>query len=165
MNQIILVVESNEKAKTDDRYLARIIKEQYDIVGSNDIKIQYVHMGGKGHYKDKSVVSKINKFITLNKNGINKVVYCFDTDKIHSSQEDLRIYEQEKQYCKDKNFLLVWFDSDIEYVLLGNSVASCDKKKESLKFCNRFYDKNKLFANIEKLGYSNLLTILDSLLK
>ena len=87
--QIIFVVETNEKKKTDDIYINKFIRSYYDL-SNNDITIKFVHMCGKTNYKNKTVVTKINKLINQNSKGENIVIYCFDTDRIDKEIDDLK---------------------------------------------------------------------------
>ncbi len=58
MKQLVFVVETNDKNQSDDRYIKRLITERYDL-SSNEIKIQFVHMGGKSNYNKRSVTTQI----------------------------------------------------------------------------------------------------------
>jgi len=167
MKQLIFVVETNSSNKSDDRYISRLIKERYDL-SSKDIKIQFVHMAGKSKYADKSVTTKIKKFVSENNNGSNFVIYCFDTDRIDCESCDKEKYNDEKNYCIKNKYKLIWFYYDIEYVLIGRSVESNQKYNESKRFnTSRSFNVNvsKLMSSgPEKKGYSNVYYILDKLL-
>lgn len=45
MRQLIFVVETDNVAKSDDRYIKRLIVERYELK-SNEYKLQFVHMAG-----------------------------------------------------------------------------------------------------------------------
>lgn len=167
MKQLIFVVETTKTIQSDDRYIRKLINFRYDI-GNNETKIQFVHMEGKSKYNDKSVIFKINKLKNTNKGGENYIIYCFDTDQIDCNQDDITMFNNEKDYCKKNNYLLIWFNSDIEFVLLGKSVESNEKKQESI----RFFNKKEINVSTLKLqkdnenfkGHSNIFLILDNLL-
>lgn len=150
MKQLIFVVETNSTNQSDNRYISKLIVERYDL-SNNDIKISFINMGGKGKYKDKAVVSQIKKLSKENKEGTNKVIYCFDTDRIDCNQSDVIMFDKFEQYCSSNQYYLIWFNYNIEYVLLGKKVDSNQKKRESIKFYN---DKN-IMIPVNKLAYSN----------
>lgn len=116
IKQLIFVVETTAENKSDDRYISRLIKERYKI--NDDIKIQYVHMGGKGKFDKKSTTCKINSYINKNKDGENIIIYCFDTDRIDCSQEDKKAFLNEKKYCEKNGFKFIWFNRTIELSLI-----------------------------------------------
>ena len=60
MKQLIFVVETDNVAKSDDRYIKRLIIERYELK-SNEYKLQFVHMAGKDKYERTSIISEINK--------------------------------------------------------------------------------------------------------
>lgn len=167
MKQLIFVVETTKNNQSDDRYIRKLINLRYDI-SNNETKIQFIHMEGKSKYNDKSVVFKINKLKKSNKGGENYIIYCFDTDQIDCNQDDIEKFSNEKEFCKSNNYLLVWFNYDIEFVLLGKNVESNKKKQESIKFFNNKevnISTKKLQSNNENLkGYSNIFLVLDDLL-
>ena len=84
--QIIFVVETNDKKQTDDIYIKKFINAYYDL-SDNRTTFKFVHMGGKANYKNRSVTSKINKYINENEKGVNIIIYCFDTDRIDVDNE------------------------------------------------------------------------------
>lgn len=167
MKQIIFVVETNASNQSDDRYIKKLIINRYNLI-NNDVKLQFIHMNGKFNYSNKSVLTQINKLIKYNINNENFVIYCFDTDKINTNFVDLKKFNEEKLYCNNKNFKFIWFNCDIEYVLLNKSVESSKKKKESIKFFNNEKSvipiKNLFCSNEQLKGYSNFYLILDEIL-
>ena len=166
MKQLIFVVESDAKNKSDNRYINKLILERYDLT-SNDIKIQFVNMGGKYKYKNTSTTTQINKYIRDNKKGQNFVIYCFDTNRIDCEQNDKNVFTLEQEYFTTNNFHLIWFNYDIEYVLLGKTIESSKKKEESIKYQRKTINiaYNKLSCkNENQKGYSNIFLVLDNLL-
>ena len=166
MKQLIFVVETSSNNQSDDRYLKKLINSRYDL-SSNEIKLQFIHMDGKSYYNDKTVISKIKKYIDENKGGENYITYCFDTDEIDSEYKYKEEFKKEKEYCDAKNYFIVWFNYDIEYVLLGKRVESNKKKQESIKYYNKeqVIPIKHLFGKNEEIkGYSNIFLILDKLL-
>lgn len=135
--QIIFVVETNNISKTDDMYISKLIKDNYDL-SSNDITYKFVHMGNKYLYKGKKVITDIRKFVNINKKGINHIIYCFDTDRIDTNIESIEFFKQVEIYCKNNDYELIWFCYDIENVFIGKSVS--DDKKVS--FATNYFSKN-----------------------
>lgn len=133
VKQVVFVVETKEKAKTDTRYIIRLWDQIYG-VDNNDIKRQFVYMEGKDKYNKDNIRSKINSYIRENRDGENHIVYCFDTDKIDSVAEDLEKTKTYKKYCIDNGYKFVWFCYDIEMVFIGRSVPDSEKEEESKKF-------------------------------
>lgn len=168
MKQLIFVVESDHKAQTDNQYIKKLIYERYDLT-NNDVKIQFVNMGSKTKYNDKGIINKIKNYQKYGKDFENFVIYCFDTDKIDSSNDEKERFNIEKEYCKKNNYLLIWFNYNIEYVLLGKNIESSSKKREAIKFYKSESIKIKIdnlqVDNDERCGCSNIYLILDKLLQ
>ncbi len=169
--QVIFVVETSKNKKTDDRYIDKLVKAVYDS-SSNDIKFQYVHMGGKTKYNKENVQKDINSFIKQNKDGINHVLYCFDTDRIDNNPEEVKKLQIYENYCKENGYHFVWFCSDIETVFLGRSVPDSEKETESKKFGKKDFELTKSMVkrmseknndNKTKKN-SNILFVLNSIL-
>lgn len=164
--QIIFVLETNKKTKSDTRYLRKLINQIYDQT-SNDITFQYIEMGTKYKYKDRNVLSEINSYLKENKDGINHVLYCFDTDRIDKNPLHVSELKERENYCSFNGYNYVWFCYDIETVFLGHSVPDADKEKESKRFFRNDFNLskemiNKLSANSDNKTkeYSNILTVL-----
>lgn len=49
MKQLIFAVESDSRAKTDDRYIYKLVLYRYNL-SDKDTKIQFVHMGEKNKF-------------------------------------------------------------------------------------------------------------------
>ena len=78
-------------------------------------------------------------------------------------------FEEELEYCSTNNYSLIWFNYNIEYVLLGCDVEKNKKKNEAIKFLknnksNNIDEKKLLENNYNKKGYSNFYAVLDKLL-
>ena len=163
MKQLIFVVETNKNAQTDDRYITRLIQDRYDL-SSNEYMYNFVHMSGKSNYNKDSVVQQIRKYVKDNKEGENNVIYCFDTDKIDTSNEAVSCFDNEKKYCEICKYEMIWFYYNIEFVLLGRIVEESKKKQESINY----YKMKTIDYNIQKLsqsreikGCSNIFSVLD----
>ena len=166
MFQIIFVVETNNNTKSDDRYIDRLIKLRYDF-SNNEYKLQYVHMNGKGNFKKRNIKNEIISFQKLNRNGINYVIYCFDTDRIETNPEEYKTLQERKKYCDINGYMFIWFDPNIERVLIKKDVEIKYKKQEALNFYkkNLIIDEKILLHNNYKSGCSNIYLVLDKILK
>ncbi len=91
-------------------------------------------MGGKGNYKNKSVLTKIHHYVKENAKGENAVIYCFDTDRIDNDSRAILFLEEVENYCKIKKHDFVWFCYEIENVFLGKSGSDEQKFSESIKY-------------------------------
>lgn len=170
VKQVIFVVETNESAKTDTRYIIKLWDQLYGI-NNNDLKRQFVYMDGKTKYNKSNVKAKIKSYIKANSDGENHVVYCFDTDKIDTVITDLNNINTYRKYCLDNGFKFVWFCYDIEMVFIGRSVPDTEKEIESKKFAKLkdIIDVRKLKSgddiNDMHKEKSNIYSILDAIHK
>jgi len=170
VKQVIFVLETNDSARTDTRYIIKLWDQLYGI-NNNEIKRQFVHMDGKTKYNKNQVISKIKSYIRANSDGKNYVVYCFDTDRIDTSSIDLNNIKTYKKYCEDHNYQFVWFCYDIEMVFLGRSISDAEKEKASKNFLRikDMIDVNKLKCGneIEDMHKekSNIFTVLNEIHK
>ena len=162
--QLIIVVESDEKSRSDFIYVNNVINLVYEKNIRTDIKVSPVFMKGKGNYKRiKGRINKLQKdFCSIGK---SIVIYCFDTDKFDNKPEDKKNLCEEMNYCKDNGFEFVWFCHDIEEVFLGESVSRTEKtnKAKQFDFSQGIYnlDLNILLSEQMIKGKSNLLLILE----
>ena len=164
--QLIFVVETNDKTKSDDVYISELIKSRYDL-SSNEYVYNFVHMNGKTKYDSSPVKTGIKKLCSLNKFGDNVIIFCFDTDRIDIKAEDTNFMNKVEQYCIDNSYKYVWFCYDIECVFLGNSIQDAQKKSESLKYIKnnkKNYNQALLKSNTKSEHHSNILCVLDDLL-
>lgn len=149
VKQVIFVVETNEVAKTDTRYIIKLWDQLYG-ANNNDIKRQFVYMDGKSKYNRNTIKTRIKSYLKANSDGENYVVYCFDTDKIDTVTRDLNNIKEYKKYCDDNGYKFVWFCYDIEMVFIGRSVPDSEKEYESKKFA-----RIKDIIDIRKLQNGN----------
>lgn len=72
--QIIFVIESDKKAKTDEYYLRKIM-DTYYALGNN--KRSFVYMGSKYHFHNKKVVEQIEKLkrAYASTGGVNRISF------------------------------------------------------------------------------------------
>lgn len=130
MKLVVLCVESDKIAQTDNKYLDKAIREFYVI--DNNIKLAYVNMDGKGNYDKRPVTNQIKKLFSGDFDE-RHVAYCIDID----NQADSDIIKQNKkieEYCKSLGYDLIWFCRDIEEVFLHKRISKSEKTAESNKF-------------------------------
>lgn len=166
MKTILLCVETNPSAKTDQMYIEKTIKQLYTI--TNEIKISYEYFDGKDKYNNAKLQKKINGLKRMSKNCQFVVIYCIDTDKIDMEVKMTEKYKEIKSFCDNKGFDLVWFYRDIEEVYYGHTISKKDKIMEAKKF-NNMDGLGKatiqtLCANDLCRYKSNLLLVLDKYL-
>jgi len=163
--QIVLVMETNEKSKSDYMYIRSILNCWYDLQSRTDRKIVPIFMNGKGNYKNKRVISKIEKSRQAYRNGDTCVVYCFDTDKYDTDPNELLTLTQEQNYCTKNGYEFVWFCHDIEEVFLGKSIPNSDKTDKAREYMISNGINNLQKRNFEAKSISNrksnLLRVLD----
>lgn len=168
INLLILVVETNSKTKSDDKYISSFIKRFYNISG---IKYDFVYMDGKGNYAN--VLPKVDKMRTKNKSLSSEVIYFIDVDysaDASKNTQSINLNKQIAQFTKNHNFDLVQFNYDIEDVFLGKQISDSDKERESTKFlCNNSINNvNESFFTVKNPATcrhrSNLSLVLDKYL-
>ena len=167
--QLIFVVETNKKCKSDWIYIKDTIDRfyQYD---QAQVKLTPVYMDGKGKYKnkEKEISNMISQYSAGNKKNQSKVILCFDWDDYDSKPEDATFLTEAKRYCSEREYDFIWFCKDIERVYLGKKVDDKQKKNESAIFKTKklinAVDKNKLAANNYQANTSNIMNIIDKYL-
>lgn len=166
--QLIFVLETNKKCKSDWIYIKETISYFYKI--DCRIKLSDVYMDGKGNYqKRRNEIEQLKKQYQRVKGNKTIVLYCFDCDDYDINQDDKVFLDNVKKYCENNGYEFVWFCKDIERVYIGKKVDRHQKKKEAENFkIKRMMDEidaNKLYAKYYQRNTSNLLTILDFYLK
>ena len=167
--QLIFVVETNKKCKSDWIYIKDTIDRfyQYD---QAQIKFSPVYMDGKGKFKnkEKEISSLISQYTAGNKKNQTKVIFCFDCDDYDSKPEDAEFLVNAKRYCDEKGYDFIWFCKDIERVYLGKKVDDSQKKKETATFKAKklidAVDKSKLIVKAYRANSSNIMTVIDQYL-
>lgn len=171
MKQLIFVVESDSSSKIDDRYIKKLIHEMY-IISNNEYQIQFIHLNGKGNYKSKKIVSQIEKYIILNKEGNNYVFYCIDTDEINTKRDEFDFFKKIENFCQLNQYYLIWFYRNIEHAILNRNICDNLKKKEASLFYRNsidIIDIQKRLSCISlttgKKGKSNFCCVLDEIIE
>lgn len=162
MKLVVFCVESDKKARTDDKYIDKAIREYYVI--DNNIKIAYAHMNGKGNFDKKFVINDIKRQFSGDFDE-KHVVYCIDIDN-QADSDVIDLNKRIKEYCDNLHYDLVWFCRDIEEVFLHKSVNKSDKIVESDKFRRTQglgkASKNMLSSKSATPRHSNLLNVLNN---
>ena len=167
--QLIFVVETNKKCKSDWIYVKDTIDRfyQYD---QSQVKLSPVYMDGKGKYKskDKEIAKLIRDYSVDSKAKHSKVIMCFDCDNYDSNPEDAEFLACAKQYCAENGYEFVWFCKDIERVYLGKKVDDKQKGTEAALFKAKklitVVDERKLAVSDHRANTSNILTVIDKYL-
>ena len=141
--QLIFVVETNKKCKSDWIYI-------------------------KDTNKEKEISSLISQYVAGNKTNQSKVIFCFDCDDYDSKPEDAEFLTNVKQYCAEKGYDFIWFCKDIERVYLGKKVDDSQKKRESATFKAKklieAVEECKLVANNYRANTSNIMLVIGKYL-
>lgn len=167
--QLIFVVETNKKCKSDWIYIKDTIDRfyQYD---QAQVKFSVVYMDGKGKYKskEKEISGLISQYAAGNKSNQSHIICCFDCDDYDNKPEDADFLKNVKQYCEEKGYDFVWFCKDIERVYLGKKIEDCQKKKESAMFKAKklidVVEESKLNVNNYQGNASNIMLVISKYL-
>lgn len=169
--QLIFVVETNKKCKSDWIYIKDTIDHFYQYDNAQN-KLSCVYMDGKGKYrkKEKEIATLISQYSATSRKNSSKIIYCFDCDDYDVNQSDMEFLRNARQYCTERQYDFVWFCKDIESVYISKKVEDSQKRKEATRFKERNLilnvDANRLEANADTYceNTSNLLHILDKYL-
>lgn len=167
--QLIFIVETNKKCKSDWIYIKDTIDYFYTY-NHAQLKLSPVYMDGKGNYKskEKEICGLISQYASTSKTNESKVIYCFDCDDYDIKKEDLQFLADAQQYCNKKGYDFVWFCKDIECVYLGKKVDDSQKKNEAAKFKQKkLIDKitaAKLSVSSYQRDTSNIMAVLGKYL-
>lgn len=167
--QLIFVVETDSKSKSDWMYIKNTIDFFYEYDKAH-VRLSPVYMGGKGNYRkrEKEVSNLIKQYAAASKTNETKVIYCFDCDDYDSIPADMDFLKNAKQYCERQGADFVWFCKDIERVYLDKKVENKQKKIEAAKFKQKKLITGIDIRKLEVTGYrnntSNIMKILDKYL-
>lgn len=166
--QLLFCVETNQQTRTDQIYISETIKHYYR--HRNDIKIHYIYLNGKGNYNKPGIVKSIAGYIRqYTPNGPTIVLYCIDTDRYDMDPQQQKELVEIVEYCKAKEYELIWFCRDIEDVYWGEQISNENKKKKAAQFRSgnhiRDITESTLRKHIYARHYSNILDVLDKHLK
>ncbi len=168
--QLIFVVESDKKSKSDWIYIKDTIDYfyRYDLA---HVKLSPVYMHGKGNYKtrEKEIKKLVSQYASVTKANESKVIYCFDCDDYDIKKEDADFLREAQQYCEGNGYDFVWFCKDIERVYVGRKVEDSQKTKEAALFKKKKIIRNAKADQLSAAAYqadtSNIMKILDKYLE
>ena len=164
--QLIFVVETNKKSKSDWIYIKNTIDRFYKYDKAH-LKLSTVYMDGKTNYlyKEKEVKTLISQYNGASINNQTVVIYCFDCDDYDTKCEDAEFLKKTQEFCRIGNYEYIWFCKDIERVYLGRKVSDNQKNKEAAKFmANKLIyevSESKLLGENLASNMSNILSVLD----
>ncbi len=175
--QIIQVLETSDKDKSDDLYLNSIFRRFFtklDLDG-NEVTIQSIFLEGKQNYNSDKIINQINNYTSMfncwdDNPGKTVVIYFIDTDGADLNYDPNSYFGNLVGFCSENNFELVWFSKNSENVFLNLEPEQVNNKTESAKqflISNQIFslDKNKLMKDNLEIGCSNILTVLSKYLK
>lgn len=148
---------------TDKLYIRKLIDKLYPEL-KNGNKLTFISMNGKTNYfKMEKKIEKIkNKF-----SGSSKVIFVIDTDNISSNPDDLKLFKEIEKYTKQKEYLLIFLNPDIEGVFIPEKKIK--NKSDKIIFARHFIwsekiDLNKLKSkSYTKKNTSNICYILEEI--
>lgn len=164
--QLIFVVETNKKCKSDWIYIKDTIDHFYKY-DQAQVKFSPVYMNGKGNYqkKEKEISKLISQYSSTSKTNHSKVIYCIDCDDYDNKQEDSEFLKSVQRYCKSREADLIWFCKDVEQVYIGKKVDDSQKKNEASNFKAKKLitdvDMHRLSVTGYRANTSNIMNILD----
>lgn len=167
--QLIFIVETNKKCKSDWVYIKETI-DRFFYVNPAQIKLSPVYLGGKGKYaaKEKEVALLEAQYHSTSKENKSQTILCLDCDDYDIKLEDKEFLNTAKQYCFDNGIDLIWFCKDVESVYIGKKVSDSEKKDEATKFKSKGMinqvDVRKLSLDTYTRNSSNIIKVLGKYL-
>lgn len=163
---IIVALETNSKEGSDYFYFKSIVNYFYKERGVG-ISIKPVFMNGKGNYN--KIENKIRNFVKQY-DGKSQVIYFCDIDSSDLNFNQKQMNEEINNYCKEKEYEIIWYNRTVEEVLIGNIVEN-----NKTQIARNYFIKNEIQnIDINKLSVksfdlvtrkkSNVLYILDKYL-
>ena len=149
---------------TDELYIRKLIDKLYPELKENGNKLTFISMNGKTNYlkMEKKIEERKNKF-----SGNSKVIFVIDTDNISSNPDDLKLFKDIEKYTKQKEYLLIFLNPDIEGVFIPEKKIK--NKSDKIIFARHFIwnekiDFNKLKSkSYTKKNTSNVCYILEEI--
>lgn len=167
--QLIFVVETNKKCKSDWIYIKDTI-DRFFTYNPAQIKLSTVYLNGKGNYraKEKEIALLESQYRSTSKENKSQVILCLDCDEYDIKPEDMDFINNAKQYCLGKGREFVWFCKDVEQVYIGKKVPDAEKKEEAAKFKStklvEKVEKRNLSSNTYARNTSNIVNVLKQYL-
>ncbi len=137
--QLIVVVEANNKSKTDYMYIKQIID---CIFVPRSIQLVPIYAGNKSQVikQDKKIFGHIKSY-----KGKSEVVIVVDVD-----DNDDVLNKSIEQHCRVHKYHIVYMNKDIEEVFWGKSASEKEKIELARKFANIKEVKLNQYALFEK---------------
>lgn len=160
--QLIFLFETNKTSKSDYKYV-----RSYLLNTGMDRKFKFspLYLNGKGNY-DK-FENKINSLIK-DYQGISKVFMFIDVDSISLNYDQAKLNKDIINYCKEKDFEIIWFKRTIEEVFWGEKTPQNKKNTKADEFLRKniitkidYSILNKETYDTLKNGESNLKFVFD----
>ena len=159
MIELILIMETRSSNQSDYMYIKSTIDYYYQprTFGITKIFATSKSQLTKQDNKIKNACKKTSRTPVI------VVIADYDYDE--------KLNEEIKIYCKNNSINLIWMNSDIEDVYLGEKTKRKEKEKSAIAFQ---ISKDKLLPNLKNLSEidplkknkcSNILIILDKYLK
>ena len=175
--QIIQVLETSDKDKSDDLYLNAIFRRffiKFDLEG-NEVTIQSIFLEGKQNYNSDQVLEQISSYTSMfncwdDDPGKTVVIYFIDSDGTRLDYDANSYFGNLVRFCNEKGFELVWFSKNFENVFLGLEPDQVSNKTEAAKqflINNKIFeiDANRLIKEKLEVGCSNIINILSKYLR
>lgn len=158
MIELILIMETRSSNKSDYMYIKSPLDYYYE----------------PRTYGIKKIFATTKSLLIKQEKKIEKL--CNMTERkpviivIADYDQDEPLNDIITNYCLNKSYDLIWMNSDVEEVYLGEKISRKDKEKKAIAFQIK---KNKLIPKLNNLSEtnplnksksSNILTILDKYL-
>lgn len=158
MIELILIMETRSSNKSDYMYIKSTLDYYYE----------------PRTYGIKKIFATTKSLLIKQEKKIEKL--CNMTERkpviivIADYDQDEPLNDIITKYCLNKSYDLIWMNSDVEEVYLGEKISRKDKEKKAIAFQIK---KNKLIPKLNNLSEtnplnksksSNILTILDKYL-
>jgi len=139
----VFVVEANSKSKSDFMYINKWLHSNFDIEPEDVVRA--VYLDGKGNFNKPSVEKEIGnlkkKYRATSRRDKREVVFfCIDTDDLSRTalaQDNLKELSEIADYCKIRDYELIWFHEVIEQLFLGKRVSRNKKADEARMFVQK----------------------------
>ena len=141
--QLILVLETTAKAKTDYIYIKSVFDYYYE---NRSVKLSPIYAKCKHELINQD--KKIEREKSLYK-GKSIVIICADFDR-----EGEKINIDIIEYATKNNYQIIWFNRNIEEVFLHRAIDK-DKATEAIQF-SRY--RNSLVPKLSSIDISNPLS-------
>jgi len=143
--QLLFIVETKGKNKSDHIYVSEILKHFYgDTIKRNDFRYDFIYLNGKYNaLKPNTEIDRLRKYWKKEMNGKTYVINILDKDDFDKEPKDRDFVKAVTLFCEQNQYELVWFVRDIEHVMLNKRVDNNKKTQEASNF-----KKGRRIANV-----------------